>query len=535
MKHKNFRKLFTIYFITLIFILITIGFAFGYVFSCRSAIKRRTNMLSELIERLNQAKEAKEAKEAKDHDPVNDITAYAAKEEHKDKFYELYAMWMQYKRHLIPGTDYCTASVDADEFFNVSNLTNGLSMGFWNNLGSVFTGLGILGTFVGLVIGMYNLDFSNGADTAASIKSLLDGTQTAFFTSIVGIFSSLFFNGYHESRLMKNFSRHVSELSIALDDAYPLLSVEQQMSTAKAQADMIAVMNSLLQESRRQTDSLCELREGVSTDLKETLETLQKDMSGAVAQALSSTVGNDFKPAIEQLTTTVKSLQEGGRKAIQKAMEKGARQALQDFANQVEKLNGDMQALLAQSVEAMDASTKSLAEMGKRTEQVNQEAAAMVEAMDQAAGRMSGSLQEAGDSMLSGMAEATGKMTAAAAPIRQAVENMQRGQEATGELIRKLDDTAQKLLESSAGMSETIKAANDFRTENQDSFEKLGQSIKNTSLALGNDIDQFNKNMRDGLTKNMQQYDQSIGAAMERLAILCEKLNAVCEDLTKAR
>ena len=112
---------------------------------------------------------------------------------------------------------------------------------------------------------------------------------------------------------------------------------------------------------------------------------------------------------------------------------------------------------------------------------------------------------------------------------------MQRGQEATGELIRKLDDTAQKLLESSAGMSETIKAANDFRTENQNSFEKLGQSIKNTSLALGNDIDQFNKNMRDGLTKNMQQYDQSIGDAMQRLAIMCEKLNAVCEDLTKAR
>ena len=53
---------------------------------------------------------------------------------------------------------------------------------------SLLTSLGILGTFTGIVIGLYYFDATNIDE---SIPKLLDGLKTAFMTSLVGIGSAL--------------------------------------------------------------------------------------------------------------------------------------------------------------------------------------------------------------------------------------------------------------------------------------------------------------------------------------------------------
>ncbi|WHI47749.1 MotA/TolQ/ExbB proton channel family protein [Microbulbifer sp. TRSA001] len=53
---------------------------------------------------------------------------------------------------------------------------------------SLLTALGILGTFIGIIIGIYGFDL-NDIDT--SISELMQGLETAFMTSILGLFLSL--------------------------------------------------------------------------------------------------------------------------------------------------------------------------------------------------------------------------------------------------------------------------------------------------------------------------------------------------------
>jgi DNA repair exonuclease SbcCD ATPase subunit len=60
----------------------------------------------------------------------------------------------------------------------------------YDSIPSVFTTLGILGTFVGIFFGLQKFDVNNITD---SIPSLLEGMKTAFSTSIVGISLSLIF------------------------------------------------------------------------------------------------------------------------------------------------------------------------------------------------------------------------------------------------------------------------------------------------------------------------------------------------------
>jgi hypothetical protein len=60
----------------------------------------------------------------------------------------------------------------------------------YDSIPSVFTTLGILGTFVGIFFGLQKFDVNNITE---SIPTLLEGMKTAFSTSIVGISFSLIF------------------------------------------------------------------------------------------------------------------------------------------------------------------------------------------------------------------------------------------------------------------------------------------------------------------------------------------------------
>ena len=61
-------------------------------------------------------------------------------------------------------------------------------------LPTLLTSLGILGTFLGMMEGLTNLNFSDSATTISSIPTLLGGMRFAFATSVAGITCSIAFN-----------------------------------------------------------------------------------------------------------------------------------------------------------------------------------------------------------------------------------------------------------------------------------------------------------------------------------------------------
>lgn len=62
---------------------------------------------------------------------------------------------------------------------------------------SAMTGLGLLGTFVGLILGIKDLDI-NQEQLMESIKTLMNGMKTAFLTSIFGVTYSLLLNALYK-------------------------------------------------------------------------------------------------------------------------------------------------------------------------------------------------------------------------------------------------------------------------------------------------------------------------------------------------
>ena len=73
----------------------------------------------------------------------------------------------------------------------------------WNSVVSqipgTLTGIGILGTFVGLLIGISEIDFNSVDAALESVQTLLAGIHVAFYTSISGLILSILFNILHRT------------------------------------------------------------------------------------------------------------------------------------------------------------------------------------------------------------------------------------------------------------------------------------------------------------------------------------------------
>jgi len=71
--------------------------------------------------------------------------------------------------------------------------------------------LGVLGTFIGIALGLYHFDVT---DIKSSMPYLLDGLKTAFITSGVGIFFSIILSIYKPSKSNKTEAIEALELIV---------------------------------------------------------------------------------------------------------------------------------------------------------------------------------------------------------------------------------------------------------------------------------------------------------------------------------
>lgn len=83
---------------------------------------------------------------------------------------------------------------DIDEYVNDDVLALHSWQSIIMQIPGTLTGLGILGTFLGLIIGIRGIGFSTVNAALTSVQTLLEGIQIAFYTSIAGVILSLLFN-----------------------------------------------------------------------------------------------------------------------------------------------------------------------------------------------------------------------------------------------------------------------------------------------------------------------------------------------------
>ena len=86
---------------------------------------------------------------------------------------------------------------DIEEWINEDMLALRTWQGLVVQVPGILTGLGIIGTFVGLLMGISSIGFSSVEAALESVAVLLSGIETAFYTSIAGVILSILFNLFY--------------------------------------------------------------------------------------------------------------------------------------------------------------------------------------------------------------------------------------------------------------------------------------------------------------------------------------------------
>jgi len=90
-----------------------------------------------------------------------------------------------------------------DDYINGDLVDKTMHRNELNQVPGMLTGLGILGTFIGLSLGLQSFNTGTTAEMTASIEPLMNGIKVAFHTSIYGMVFSLAFNTIYKKKLFE--------------------------------------------------------------------------------------------------------------------------------------------------------------------------------------------------------------------------------------------------------------------------------------------------------------------------------------------
>lgn len=256
-------------------------------------------------------------------------------------------------------------------------------------------GLGLLGTFLGLTLGIKGFDSTNTDNIQKSIQSLLSGMGTAFLTSLFGMGFSLIYTAF-EKRWKNKLAKSLYFFTEKLDEKYYiddislmnlnqqailntlrdsiLCTLEKQLTYTNDSGTKIEVANAvreILKENEEQskalksfsTDLALELNNGfdevLSRQMQEKLLPLMENIDGTtkiVVEHIDQMAANVASPATDMIQNVVNEL-----KNSMTAM-------MQEFKN---NLSGDATNELENLAKSLGTATQAMADFPKNMENIS--------------------------------------------------------------------------------------------------------------------------------------------------------------------
>lgn len=433
-------------------------------------------------------------------------------------------MWQDFSRNLtksrnVEGKDELYSPLEAGECFNFNLALKGINNVFWQNYGSIYTGVGILGTFLGLMIGLFGVDLTSSDVTVLKdgIGNLLNGISTAFGTSLFGIIFALIYGAFNKN-IQERLSEAVSALANKIGEMYPRKTVEQWLADGH-------------RESVEQTKAI----KNLSQEMAENLGELLDQQLSTNFEELCQKLDEQMKPVFEKLYDAISSLNEGGASAIAGAVNEKAGAQLNAFADVLQNLQETMQKGLevsekttAQANEMMIDTMKQIAvSLSQGTDEAmkkQQEAAThMGEQMQQLIVAFNQSSEQTTNNMLAATNAARQELTNSVAETKSFAQN----------IVTAVQEMAQK-------ESDSIKESLDANKQKVDeTVNALQQTLKDTNNALGDaylalkDMAQTLEHLLKEMQASSESMQHSASPIVEATNILGQQLTVVKEHTNR--
>lgn len=208
-----------------------------------------------------------------------------------------------------------------------------------NQVAGAMTGLGILGTFLGLTLGLQNFNTGTTAEITNSIEPLMEGIKVAFHTSIYGMVFSLVFNYVYKRRL--------DEAETAVRD---FLSTYKKFVMPDTAAEGV---NKLIELTEKQTKAILQLENIANIRSRDQMEELGRIVDRFMEE-MDRSLGRTFTKLSDTIDRTL-LIQGENEKKVKEILTDNTETAgeLKDIASSVKDLQ---LSLKSYTVEVQDLS-----------------------------------------------------------------------------------------------------------------------------------------------------------------------------------
>lgn len=410
-------------------------------------------------------------------------------------------LWREFDESLVAVGDRVMNTERAEDYFNPESIAPRLVANrMLATMPSVLTALGLLGTFIGLAVGLSGLNLSQTTDVdelRQGIESMVTGAALGFTASVWGVFFSVVVN-IVEKTAAGRITARISKFQARIDELFRQHSPEQALVG--------------IEQNTRQTSlALEELHEKIGAQFQQAIG----GMSTAMQEALAGAIERSIAPTMETLA------------------DRASGQSAEIFESLVGQFADGFKAMGSQQADEMSRAAETLqSTLAAITDQVGE---AISEMQEGAAAQTTLHLERA-ETFQAQLAELTALTGRLATALEGSLVSLGRHLEAAADGVSSastslvtsssaLDSTATAFTRAGDSLSTTLSATLEAQTRIVSEQVSAAESLRSYTTQL----DRLGEMTREAATR-VSQAAQDAGTTFDRLK---DSQRAYLDDLSQ--
>jgi methyl-accepting chemotaxis protein len=424
-------------------------------------------------------------------------------------------------------TEEVRATIPAEAYFTNDTLVDSrLFEEFVRHLPGILTGLGIIGTFAGLLTGLSGFSPSEDVSSArSSLAHLLGGVEHAFYASAVAISCAMFITFIEKVTVAICYKR-VEQLNHEVDGLYNMGAGEEYLSRLVDASETSAVQTSQLK------DALVEDMKTMMTNLVERQIEAQREQSELLGERIGKSITDGLSGPLQTLSGVVEKASGQQGAAVQGMLENlltAFMAKLEDtFGQQMHNINAALQQSMQSMVSVQTAmqqlvtdisgaGTQAATQMSSQLEDAMQRAAAAQESMNE---QMREFVTEIRRLIADQQVQSTAAMDGAVKNVLEQMSQAMQRLAADRAEAQSADQGRHKIL-----TEQTDHLYSGLSTEVSQLIERIGESVTSTTQNIAK-LEQVSIEAIDGMNRGAEK----MGTAAGRFTSAGDAVSGVLEQ-----
>jgi methyl-accepting chemotaxis protein len=396
---------------------------------------------------------------------------------------------------------------------------------FYKHLPGILTGLGIIGTFAGLIMGLQGFQVSTDATKAQqSLQNLIGSVGSAFIVSGLAIALAMFVTWREKSTLNKRYGE-LENFCALIDGLFDAGAGEEYLQR-------------LVEASETSATQAMQMKESLVTDLKHVLTELTQQQiatmtatSQQLGHAISSSLSEGLTEPLSRISDAVSTVGQNQGDAVNKMLT----DVLGSFADKMEGMFGTQ---LRGMNEMMAETASTIRQTSERFEQL---AAQIQQAGTGAADAMAQKMQAALENMQARQMEANEQMRQFVEQLKTRVATGQaEATEQTARMMKELGDTTKLLVEQLQSQAQLADQSHAQRQQERDEQMRqlmeglkasMAESQNQTAGATSKLLEQLSNTTTQLLTSLQEQTHNADQTHLQRQQERDEQMRQLMEGL----